>query len=342
MYAPNITDAQEDLNTSDRELATFSLTIYVLGFAFGPLIFAPCSELYGRVPVYRICLIAFLIMTAGCGLSQNVEMLVAFRFLAGSVGAAPVAIGGAVVGDLFPVEERGTAMSVYQAGQIISAVAGPPVGGLIASYLDWRWVFWVVCILSGFALICSLVLLNETHAPTLKRLIYGENTEKRQPLSTALRQALSRPLKLLLKSPVVLAGCVLIFLVIGLLNIFLTELSRTLQSLYDMSSGQSGSMYLGLALGFVAASTIFGSTNDKVVRALAKRHTGELLPEYRLPATIAAMPVVIIGTLWYGWTLQYHLHWVIPIAGTGVAGLGITTIQVSLQRIITISIRVSS
>jgi multidrug resistance protein len=147
MYAPNITDAQEDLGTSDSTLATFSLTIYILGFALGPLLFAPLSELYGRTIVYRLCLAAFLAMTVGCGISQNIEMLVAFRFLAGSFGAAPVAIGGAVVGDLFPVEERGTAMSVYQAGQIISAVVGPPIGGLIGSYLVWRWVFWIVCIL---------------------------------------------------------------------------------------------------------------------------------------------------------------------------------------------------
>lgn len=74
-------------------------------------------------------------------------MLVAFRFIAGSFGAAPVAIGGAVVGDLFEVKERGTAMSIYQAGQIISAVVGPPIGGVVGSYLHWRWVFWIVCML---------------------------------------------------------------------------------------------------------------------------------------------------------------------------------------------------
>lgn len=150
MYAPNITEAQEDLQTDNHELATFSLTIYILGFGLGPLLFAPCSELFGRVQVYRWCLLAFLCMTAGCGLSQNVEMLVAFRFLAGCFGAAPVAIGGAVVGDLFQVAERGTAMSVYQAGQIISAIIGPPVGGLIGTYLVWRWVFWIVCIMVSF------------------------------------------------------------------------------------------------------------------------------------------------------------------------------------------------
>lgn len=99
MYAPNITEAEEDLGTENDTLATFSLTIYILGFGLGPLLFSPLSEVYGRAPIYRACLVAFLIMTLGCGLSQNIEMLIAFRFLAGSFGAAPVAIGGAVVGE---------------------------------------------------------------------------------------------------------------------------------------------------------------------------------------------------------------------------------------------------
>lgn len=146
MYAPNIADAQRELKSNNDTLATFSLTIYILGFGLGPLLFAPLSELYGRAVVYRACLSIFLVCTAGCAVSSSIEMLVAFRFAAGCFGAAPVAIGGAVVGDLFETNERGTAMSVYQAGQIISAVVGPPFGGLVGSYANWRWVFWAVCI----------------------------------------------------------------------------------------------------------------------------------------------------------------------------------------------------
>ncbi len=125
-------------------------------------------------------------------------------------------------------------------------------------------------------------------------------------------------------------GCILIFIVIGVLNIFLTELSRTVQRVYEVSAGQSGTMYLGLALGFVAASVVFGLTNDRIMHALARRRGGETRPEFRLPATIAAMPMVVIGTLWYGWTLQYKTQWLIPIVGSGVAGLGITTVQLSI------------
>lgn len=147
MYAPNITDAEEDLGTDNDTLATLSLTIYVLGFGLGPLLFAPLSEVYGRAKVYRSCLSAFLVFTAGCALSKDMNMLISARFFAGCLGASPVAIGGAVVGDIFEISERGTAMSVYQAGQIISAVVGPPIGGVIGNYASWRWSFWIVCIL---------------------------------------------------------------------------------------------------------------------------------------------------------------------------------------------------
>ena len=176
-------------------------------------------------------------------------------------------------------------------------------------------------------------MLRETHAPTLKRSIYGTDGQKQETgLVRALSQALTRPVKLLVKSPVVLAGCILIFIVIGILNVFLTELSRTVQQVYDFTSGESGTMYLGLALGFVAASVIFGSTNDRIMNALASRHGGQNQPEFRLPAASLAMPIVVIGTIWYGWTLQFKTPWEIPIVGSGVAGLGITTVQVSRKR----------
>lgn len=146
---------------------------------------------------------------------------------------------------------------------------------------------------------CTFFILRETHAPTLKRKIYGSNglksngndQEETGGVIDALKQALMRPLKMLVKSPVVMASCILIFIVIGLLNVFLTELSRTVQDVYNVSSGQSGVMYLGLALGFVAASVLFGLTNDRIMHALARRHDGETKPEFRLPATMAAMPV---------------------------------------------------
>lgn len=185
------------------------------------------------------------------------------------------------------------------------------------------------------ALLCTFLVFRETHAPTLKRSIYGqleEDTNKhnqKSALVAELGQALSRPLKLLTRSPVVFLCCLLIFLVIGFLNVFLVEMSRIFQLRYGMTSGQSSNVYYGLALGFVLASIIFGSTNDKIMQGLARRNKGENQPEFRLPATIIAMPSILIGLLWYGWALHFHTHWIVPIIGSAFGGLGITTVQVS-------------
>ena len=137
---------QEDFHSHNNTLATFSMTIYVLGFGVGPLLFAPLSEVYGRVVIYRSCLASFLCFTVVCALSTSINMLVGFRFVAGCFGAAPVAIGGAMVWDLFEVNERGTAMAIYHSGPILGNLLGPPIGGLIIQHKNWRWVFWIIAI----------------------------------------------------------------------------------------------------------------------------------------------------------------------------------------------------
>lgn len=151
MFAPGLLEMQQDLECQDDKLATFAMTVYVLGFGVGPLIFSPLSEVYGRTIIYRVCLIIFLLLTAGCALARDVQMLIVFRFLAGCFGAAPIGIGGSIVSDLFLVQERGAAMAVYQLGPILGNLLGPPIGGIIVEKLDWRWVFWIMTMAVGTA-----------------------------------------------------------------------------------------------------------------------------------------------------------------------------------------------
>lgn len=178
--------------------------------------------------------------------------------------------------------------------------------------------------------------MRETHAPTLQQEIYDDEEDspndasEKKSITAEVSQALSRPLKLLVKSPVVPLCCALIFLVIGILNVYLTEMGRIYQKLYHISSAQSGSIYFGLAIGFVLASIAFGWSNDKIMHALAHRNKDETQPEFRLPATIVTMPIVVAGLLWYGWALEFEQAWIIPIIASGVGGFGITTVQLSI------------
>ncbi len=73
-------------------------------------------------------------------------MLIGFRFLAGCVGAVPLAVGGGTIADLLPRDERGLAMSLYSLGPIIGPAVGPVAGGFLSQAKGWRWIFWLLTI----------------------------------------------------------------------------------------------------------------------------------------------------------------------------------------------------
>jgi MFS family permease len=104
------------------------VSVYVLRNGIGPLILAPLSEVYGRAPVHHITNGLFVICIAMCAISVNLPMLIVFRFLAGSMGAAVLTLGGGTITDLVVAEERGTAMAVWSLGPLLGPVVGPIAG----------------------------------------------------------------------------------------------------------------------------------------------------------------------------------------------------------------------
>jgi MFS family permease len=96
----------------------------MLGFAIGPLVLAPMSELYGRMWIYHICNVCFLAFTIGCAVSPSLGPFLACRFLAGCAGAAPMAVGGGTIADITPIEQRGKAMAAFGLGPLMGPVRG--------------------------------------------------------------------------------------------------------------------------------------------------------------------------------------------------------------------------
>jgi hypothetical protein len=126
-FAPAVPRVMADFNSTSELEATFVVSVYLLGFAFGPILIAPLSELYGRLVVYHTCNVGYLVFTVACALATNMNMLIGFRFLAGCFGVAPVTIGGGTVADMMKPEDRGLAMSLWACGALI----GPVIGKMI-------------------------------------------------------------------------------------------------------------------------------------------------------------------------------------------------------------------
>ena len=136
-----------NFHETSNTLATFVVSVYLLGFAFGPLVIAPLSELYGRLHIYNICNVLFIIFTIACGVSSDFNMLTGFRLLQGVVGSSPLTLGGGTIADLMPPEKRGKAMAIWVMGPLVGPVAGPVVGGFLVQAKGWRWVFYLIAIM---------------------------------------------------------------------------------------------------------------------------------------------------------------------------------------------------
>jgi multidrug resistance protein len=146
MLAPGVPQLMEEFHSGSDELASFVVSVYVIGFALGPMVLAPMSEVYGRLPVYYACNVLFTIFSVACAVSSNLGMLIGFRLLAGCVGSAPLSNGGGTIADLIIQEKRGASLSFYAMGLLLGPILGPVAGGYLALAKGWRWNFWVIAI----------------------------------------------------------------------------------------------------------------------------------------------------------------------------------------------------
>lgn len=232
MVAPGVPLILRDFNSSSFTIGSFIVSIYVLGYALGPLVIAPLSEVYGRVPVYHTCNVLFTIWTLACALAPDVGSLLFFRLCAGIAGSCPITIGGGTISDCFSQAQRGGAMALFALGPLMGPVIGPVAGGYLTQASGWRWVFRVLTIAvssmelhqtnaltntqGGVMTIAGILFLRETYEPVLlerktKKLKKETgNQELKSKLDPGIStkdyfiRAIVRPTKMLLFSPVIL------------------------------------------------------------------------------------------------------------------------------------------
>ncbi|KAM0819802.1 putative Major facilitator superfamily domain-containing protein [Seiridium cardinale] len=125
MFAPGASQLVREFGITSEVLAAFTVSIYLLGFALGPLVISPLSEVYGRLIINQVCNLIFIAFTIGCAASTSSPMFFVFRFIAGCACSAPMTIGGAVIADVTHPEKRGKAMAVWAMGPLLGPVLHP-------------------------------------------------------------------------------------------------------------------------------------------------------------------------------------------------------------------------
>jgi EmrB/QacA subfamily drug resistance transporter len=118
-------------------------TSYLLASAVVTPIYGKLGDMFGRKKIFLTSIVIFLIGSALCGLSQNMDQLVFFRAIQGLGGGGLMALVLAIIGDVVSPRQRGRYQGYFGAVFAVSSVAGPLLGGLFTDHLSWRWIFYI-------------------------------------------------------------------------------------------------------------------------------------------------------------------------------------------------------
>jgi EmrB/QacA subfamily drug resistance transporter len=146
-------------------IISFLLVITLLATQVGRL-----GDMFGRVRMYEAGFAVFVLGSLLCALAWNELSIIVFRVVQGVGGALIMANSGAVIADLYPRERRGRAYGFTALGWTIGAMLGIVLGGLIVTYVSWRWIFWINVPTGVLAIAGALRVLRDKGERTRQRL----------------------------------------------------------------------------------------------------------------------------------------------------------------------------
>lgn len=173
----------EEFNITNQQLLVLPISIFLIGYILGPLVWGPSSEYFGRKRPMLIAFFGFMIFTLACAVSDSYASLLVFRLLNGMMASAPIATTGGLFADVHDdPTQRGRLMAYYMAVCILipchtrrvtdrfqcttfGPIMGPWISGFVA-VVSWRWCFWIGLICSG-ATLPLIVFMPETYGPVI-------------------------------------------------------------------------------------------------------------------------------------------------------------------------------
>ena len=158
VLATSLPEIARDLGSDPIHLKLV-LTSYLLALA----VFIPASgwvaDRFGARTVFRWAILVFTLGSIGCGLSQGLGQLVAARVVQGIGGSMMMPVGRLILLRAVPREGLVEALAWLTVPALIGPVLGPPLGGYITTFWDWRWIFWINVPLAvlGIVLVSALI-----------------------------------------------------------------------------------------------------------------------------------------------------------------------------------------
>jgi MFS family permease len=298
------------------------------------MISAPLSETYGRRFIYVYVTPFSLLFIVGAGFAKNIVTIIICRFFAGALGSSPLAVGAGTLMDIWSGKHSSQAMALF----FLTAFLGPALGSLVASWVsefeDWEWTQWVTLFLGAFVWILALGA-QETYAHPLKRRRAKALGLPVPPnpipsglagLHQLVTATLVRPLYMLVTESIVCLCSLYTAFNFAVLFTFLTAFPLIFQNVYDFSSGQTGLVFLSIAIGCVVGAVSYIVIDHQV--HMRKGHLYSM-PEQRLWGAMLGSLFMPAALFWFSWTARPGVHWMVSIVAAGFFGASNILIFVS-------------
>ena len=316
-------------------VAILGITLFVLGFAASPIIYAPLSEIYGRKGVLIISAFGFTLFQFAVATAENLQTIMICRFFGGLIGAAPMAVVPAAFADMFDTNMRGKAICLFSLGVFVGPILAPVIGSYITQHTTWRWLEYVVGCFAGAVFVATVLFFEETHHPTIlvakaRQMrkdtgnwgIHAAHENVELSIRDIVQNTITRPIIMLATEPVLLVVTIYNSFVYGILYLLLEAYPIVFVEGYGFYT--NGELpYIALIVGMlVCAIFIWYMDSDYLKRVRAK---GGLVPEARLYPMIVAGVIFPIGILWFCWTGNYpeKIHWICPTIAGAFIGFGL-------------------
>ncbi|KAJ9615167.1 hypothetical protein H2200_001241 [Cladophialophora chaetospira] len=320
VWSPAVVSSAHHLHTRP-EVMRLGVSLFVLGSCFGPLIWAPLSELIGRKRPLLVGMMVSTLLNIPVAVAKNVDTVLVCRFLGGAFGCAGLTIAPAVAVDTFPPLERGFSLVLLVACMLIAPCLGPIFGALVSQHGRWRWTAWLAFIVEVIAFLFGAAVIRETSEENLlkkkkKRAVRSESAGRpsllskieakkdRAPLTISLlmNTYIIKPPLMMIQEPILFVVMLHNALAYSLIYLILFAIPYTFQTVRHLHFVTSYLPFIAVSGGVLASCIAMMIFNKVWWLPRFIRDGPELAPEYRLPPFMVGAVLCPASIFWFAWT----------------------------------------